>query len=115
MRQLAAVLLLLPLLAFPQGTVVQSTTTTVTGTAGPLVCVMRNSSPALPTGVHVECAVSGSVKMTFDVVVSAGNNGAVGSYSEGSDIVTWLVKLPTEPGPYSWQMVANGVLKTGTF
>jgi len=103
------------LVAQTPGTVSQATTSTVTGTAGTLTCTLTNSSPALPSGVHVACSVSGAAVLVMDSVVTAGNNGMVGSFTQTGNTVTWIVTLPTAGGSYNWQMAANGVGKTGAF
>ena len=98
------------------GTVVKSTTSTssVVGTAGSLACTLTNTSPALPTGVHVVCINSGNTILVMDSVIPVGANGMVGSMTVSGNSVSWLVNQPVA-GPYAWQMVANGVSGSGTF
>lgn len=97
------------------GTVAQSTTSNVVGTAGTLVCTLTNSTPALPSGVHVVCTVGGAAALTLDSVVPTGTNGMVGSFANAGNTVTWIVNQPTGQANFSWQMAANGVGKSGTF
>lgn len=99
----------------PAGTVVQSTVSNVLGTAGALTCTLTNSTPVLATGVHVVCTISGAAVLVMDSVVPTGTNGMVGSFSTAGNTITWIVNQPTGSGPYSWQMAANGIAKTGTF
>lgn len=96
------------------GTVSQSTTSSVVGTAGTLVCTLTNTTPALPTGVHVVCANSGASVLVMDAAIPVGPNGIVGSMTLTGNSVTWSITQPVV-GPYSWQMAANGVAKSGTF
>jgi hypothetical protein len=111
-------IVLLSALAFaqpPAGTVTTTTTANVVGTAGTLVCTLTNTSPALPSGVHVACSISGASVLSMDSVVPTGTNGMVGSFGSGGNTITWIVNQPTGQTAYSWQMAANGVGKTGTF
>ena len=109
------ILLALSALAFGQtGTVSQSTTSAVVGTAGALVCTMTNTTPALPTGVHVACSNSGAAVLMMDAVIPVGPNGIVGSMTLTGNTITWSVTQPVA-GPYAWQMAANGESKSGTF
>jgi hypothetical protein len=103
------------LLAQTPGTVSQSTVSNVVGTAGPVVCTLTNSSPALPSGVHVVCTNAGAVVLTLDAVVVPGTNGLAGHFGVGGDSVTWLVNQPSGQTMFSWQMAANGVSKQGAF
>lgn len=96
------------------GTVTQSTTSSVIGTAGPLVCTLTNSSPALPSGVHVVCINNGASVLVMDSAIPVGQNGMVGSMALGGNIVTWIVQQLTA-GTFTWQMAANGVGRSGTF
>jgi hypothetical protein len=102
------------LLAQTPGTVAQSTVSNVVGTAGPIVCTLTNSSPTLPSGVHVVCTNAGASVLVRDSVVPSGTNGMVGSFGLAGNIITWIVNQPAA-GPYAWQMAANGVGKQGTF
>lgn len=98
------------------GTVTQSTTSNVVGVASTVSCVLSNTTPVLPSGVHVVCTVSGANALTMDSVIPASNpNGLVGSFTNAGNTVTWLVNQLAGQSNYSWQMVANGVSKTGTF
>ncbi len=113
--KLAILILFAASLALAQtGTVSQSTTSNVVGTAGGLVCTLTNSTPALPTGVHVACLNAGASVLLMDAVVPVGPNGMVGSMTLAGNTVTWIVTQPAA-GPYAWQMAANGVNKSGTF
>ena len=113
------ILLFVSVLAFGQtqtpGTVAQSSTSNVVGTAGPLVCTLTNTSPALPSGVHVVCSISGAAVLTIDSVVPTGTNGMAGSFGSAGNTITWIVNQPAPTTSYSWQMAANGVSKQGTF
>ena len=115
MKLLIGFLFSLSVFAQAVGTVAQSTQSTVTGTAGPVVCTLTNSSPALASGVHVTCTNSGASVLVMDSVVPTGTNGMVGSFGMGGNTVTWIVNQPVASGPYAWQMAANGTGKTGTF
>jgi hypothetical protein len=99
----------------PVGTVTLSTTSSVVGTAGAVVCTLSNTTPTLPSGVHVACTIGGASVLVMDSVVPTGTNGMVGSFGSAGNTVTWLVNQPTGQTSYAWQMAANGVLKTGTF
>ena len=99
----------------PTGTVTQTATAMVTGTAGTLVCVLSNTTPSLPSGVHVSCTNSGATVLTLDSVVPTGTNGMVGSMGIAGNSITWLVNQPTGQTSFTWQMAANGVGKSGTF
>lgn len=103
------------LLAQTPGTVAQNTVSNVVGTAGPVVCTLTNSSPALPSGVHVVCTNAGVTVLVMDSVVPTGTNGMVGSFSLAGNIITWMVNQPTGQTTVAWQMAANGVSKSGTF
>src|SRR5450759_5240422 len=113
------ILLFVSALAFGQtqtpGTNAQSSTSHVVGPAGTLTCTLTNSSPALPSGVHVVCSISGAAVLTMDSVVPTGTNGMVGSFGSAGNIITWLVNQPQGQTAYAWQMAANGVSKQGTF
>lgn len=115
MKSIIALLILSASLAAQTGTVAQNTVSNVVGTAGTLVCTLTNSAPALPSGVHVACTSSGAPVLTLDSVVPIGTNGMVGSFSTAGNMITWLVNQPTGQTTYAWQVVANGVGKTGTF
>lgn len=103
------------LLAQTPGTVAQSTVSNVVGTAGPIVCTLTNSSPALSSGVHVVCTNAGASVLVMDSVVPSGTNGMVGSFGMAGNTVTWIVNQPLAGPSYAWQMAANGIGKTGTF
>lgn len=116
MKPIFAVLILTASLAAQTaGTVAQNTVSNVVGTAGTLVCTLTNSAPALPTGVHFACTSAGASVLTLDSVVPTGANGTQGSLGLAGNIITWMVNQPTGQTTYAWQMVANGVAKTGTF
>ena|ERR1035437_6470555 len=99
----------------PAGTVAQSTLSNVVGTAGTLTCTLTNSSPALPSGVHVMCSISGAAVLTMDSVVPTGTNGMVGSFGSAGNTITWIVNQPAQASTFAWQMAANGASKQGTF
>lgn len=85
---------------------------TVTATAGNVTCAISN--PAIPA-FHTECKVDGNVVLTQDVTPAVGvTNAAVGTFKEGTNIITWLVQQPTA-GKLTWQVVANGTQQSGTF
>lgn len=115
MKLLLGFLCIVSLLGQTPGTVAQSTTSNVVGTAGSIVCSLTNSSPALATGVHVACTNSGASVLVMDLVVPTGTNGMVGSFGMGGNTVTWLVNQPVAGGAVAWQMAANGTGKSGTF
>src|ERR1039457_5100111 len=89
------------------GTITQSSTSNVVGTAGTLVCTLTNTTPVLVTRVHVACVNSGASVLVMDSVVPVGSNGMVGSMTLTGNTVTWLINQPTVGGLYSWQMAAN--------
>ena len=115
MKLLLSLLFAASLWAQSPGTVAVTTTSTVTGTAGSVVCTLTNSTPTLATGVHIVCASAGATVLTMDSVVPTGANGMVGSFLLAGNSVTWIVNQPTGQTMYSWQMAANGVGKSGTF
>lgn len=99
----------------PPGTVTSTSAATVTAATVTVTCVMTNSSPALPSGVHVVCKIAGNTVLTMDSVVGAATNGVVGSFTNAGDTITWLLTQLAGQTLISWQMVANGVSKAGTF
>lgn len=105
------VLLAFALKAQTTGTVSEATLRTVTATAGPLVCVFTN--PATPE-FTMTCAVSGQVKLTQTATPAVGTGGIVGSYVEGAESITWIVRQPTA-GTVVYDIAANGVRRTGSF
>lgn len=112
---IAVLLTTIALFAQAPGTVAQSTVSNVVGTAGTLTCTLTNQSPAVPSGVHVACSISGASVLVMDSVVPTGTNGMVGSFGSAGNVITWIVNQPTGQTLYSWQMAANGVSKQGTF
>lgn len=115
MKLLIGLLLALSLCAQTTGTVAQTSTSSVIGTAGTVICTLTNSTPALPSGVHVVCTNAGASVLVMDSVVPTGTNGMVGSFGLTGNTVTWIVNQPTAGGPWAWQMAANGAGKSGTF
>lgn len=115
MKLTIALLISASLAAQTVGTVAQNTVSNVVGTAGTLACTLSNITPALPTGVHIACTNSGASVLTLDSVVPTGTNGTQGSLGLAGNIITWMVNQPTGQASFAWQMVANGVGKTGTF
>lgn len=114
-------LLLLAAVAFGQqtpGTVTSNSVSNIIATAGTISCTLTNTTPALASGVHVTCTVSGALVLSMDVVVAAGTNGSLGSFTTGGvggDIVTWQVNQVAGQPLITWTMNANGVGKSGTF
>lgn len=106
-------LLLLAVAAFGQtaGTVSEAVQKTVTATAGPLTCVFTN--PNTPE-FTMTCSVSGTVKLTQTATPAVGAGGVVGSYVEGPESITWIVRQPTA-GSVTYDIAANGVRRTGSF
>lgn len=87
-------------------------TTTVTATAGALVCTFTN--PAMPQ-IHVECANSGTMVLKEDVTPPVGPaQGFVGSFSLSGNSVTWIIAQPTA-GTVTYQIAANGVSGSDKF
>jgi len=116
MKHLIAFLFAASLLAqAPAGTVAQSTTSVITGTAGGVICTLTNTTPALPSGIHIVCTSGGAMVLTLDSVVPTGTNGLAGSFGLSGNTITWLINQPTGQTAYSWQMGANGTAKSGTF
>ena len=114
MKLLPALLLLLAAAARAQtaGTVTQTALTTVTATAGAIVCVFTN--PARPT-IHTACAQSGATVLTMDATPATGStSGAVGSINLAGNSVTWIIQQPTA-NAITWQIAANGTSASGTF
>lgn len=97
----------------PLGTVSQVTTSTVTATAGSVVCALTYAAPPPPAGVHTECKTAGVTVLTLDSPVPAGTNGMVGKFAKQGNLITWTLTLSTST--VSWQISANGTAKTGTF
>jgi len=93
------------------GTVSEAVQKTVTATAGPLVCVFTNPNP--PEFV-MTCRVGGVLKLTQTATPAVGAGGVVGSYVEGPENITWIVRQPTA-GTVSYEIAANGVRRTGSF
>ncbi len=115
MRQTILALLIVPAALWGQavGTVtVSSTISAVAGTGTSAVtCVMSNPAPP---GVHMTCAIGATVVLTQDTTPAVGaTNGAGGSFVSSGNTVTWLIQQPTA-GTFTWDIVANGVRKTGT-
>jgi hypothetical protein len=94
-----------------------TTTGAVTGTAGTVTCSFSNQSPPAAAGVHINCVVSSGIgQMSQDSVVPIGSpNGIAGSFNANGNSVTWILLQPTAAGPVSWQVAANGTMKSGTF
>ncbi len=96
------------------GVISKTTVSTISATAGTVVCTFTNQNPALPTGVVVSCK-AGTAGMDQTSVVPVGNtSGIVGSFHSGTDAVTWMLKQPTA-GTVTWDVAANGVSQSGTF
>lgn len=112
----ALFLCLVPLVASAQtpGTIAKTTVSTVTATAGTVSCTFTSQSPALPTGVGINCK-SGTASLSQTSVVPTGNtSGIVGSFNVGPDAITWLLTQPTA-GVVTWEIAANGSSRSGTF
>jgi len=109
--------MMLTFAAFAQstGTITTSSVTSVTGTAGPVVCTLTSTTPAPASGVHVTCTSSGVLALTMDAVIAPGTNGMVGGFTVGLNTVSWLVTKPSTSEPYTWQMAANGKGASGVF
>jgi len=97
-------------LAQQPGTV--TVTNTVAAVAGPITCTLSNPSPP---AFSMACTASGGATLKQDATPAIGpTSGIVGSFNVGADAVTWIVKQETA-GAVTWQVAANGVLKTGSF
>lgn len=110
MRLLAALIVYISY-AQSTGTVAETTLRTVTASAGPLVCTFTNPSPP---AFEMRCTVGGTVKLQQTATPAVGAGGVVGSYSEGAEIITWIVTQPTA-GTVNWDIAANGARRTGVF
>ena len=107
-------LLFFAALAFGQAPGTITIASSITAVAGTVTCTVSSSIPAAAGGVHFACK-DGTGSLTQDAVIPVGStSGIVGSFNSGSDAVTWIVQEPTA-GVISWQIAANGVMKTGTF
>lgn len=98
------------------GSVTETSLKTVTAAAGTgstaVICVFTN--PATPT-VHTECRIGAALVLTQDSTPAVGaTNGAVGSFVNAGNSVTWMVQQPSA-GNVTWQIAANGTMKSGTF
>jgi len=110
MKPLLALLLALP--AFAQQGTITRTASTVTATAGPVVCKFTH-----PKNTHVllNCTVAGTVRRKDDMTPSpASLTGAVGSVTEGNASVAWSVQQSV-PGTFTFDIQANGTRSFGTF
>lgn len=104
------------LLAQTAGTITQTVTSTIQATTPTVSCKLTNSTPIAPAGVHVDCFIGANKVLAMDVNVTPGSpNGAVGSFTNAGDSVTWILTLSGAAGPYAWQIAANGTSKNGTF
>jgi len=95
--------------------ITQTTVSNGTAVSGPVTCVLSNNSPALPSGVHAACSVSGALSLVMDSVITPGNNGTVGSFTISGVTISWLVTQPTGATAVTWQMTTGTVTKTGVF
>jgi len=87
-------------------------TNTVTAVAGPVTCTLSNPSPP---AFSMMCSAGSGALMKQDATPAIGpTSGIVGSFNVGPDAITWIVKQEVA-GTVTWQVSANGVLKTGTF
>jgi hypothetical protein len=112
MRRLIALLALCAAAQTP-GTITIGTTVVATAGSGAGSVSCTFSNPASPT-VHTACT-SGTATLSQDSTPAVGStNGAVGSFVNGSNNVTWIIQQPTA-GSVTWQIAANGTSKTGTF
>ena len=93
------------------GTIVVTTLRTITATSGPLVCTFVNLSPP---SFDLECTINGTTKLKQTATPAIGTGGVVGSYSDGAEIITWIVTQPTA-NVVNWDIAAKGVRQTGSF
>lgn len=100
---------------------VVNVSTTVTATAGAsgdsnrITCVLTPGTPG-SGAVGSACSVGSVLIQSSDNRPVPGVlNGWVGSVTVGNNSVTWLLKQPAAGGPITWEIAANGVMKTGTF
>lgn len=97
------------------GTVTSTSTSSVTATTATVSCVLTNTIPSLPSGIHAVCKIGSATVLTMDIVIAQGSNGSVGAFVNGSDNVTWIVNQAAGTTVITWQIAANGVAKSGTF
>lgn len=87
-------------------------TNTITAVAGPVTCTLSNPSPP---AFSMACSAGSGALMKQDATPAIGPaSGIAGSFNVGPDAVTWIVKQEVA-GTVTWQVSANGVLKTGNF
>ncbi len=111
MKRLVALVLALSAFAQSPGTITR-TASTITATAGPVVCKFTH-----PKNAHVigTCTVAGTKRRVDDMTPSAASQtAAVGSATEGVNSVAWNVQQPM-PGVWTYEIQANGTRSTGTF
>jgi hypothetical protein len=102
------------LLAQGAGTVVVSTTVTATAGSGgsSVACVLNGSAKPL---IHATCSIGSATVLTEDATPGAvPASGTVGSFTNAGNTITWSLQQ-TSNGDVQWQVVANGVSKSGTF
>lgn len=95
------------------GTITKTTTTTVTAVAGGVTCVFTSQTPALPTGVSVQCTGGGASYHSSGTVPVGNASGLVGDFTASGDSVTWILTQASGQ-PIQYQIAANGKMDTGT-
>lgn len=88
-------------------------TSTITATAGSLVCIGTPTIAASVSTMHMRCSEGATVLHESDYTVTAPGS-VVYSIGRGADTITWLL-TKGNPAPDQWQVSANGVSKTGNF
>lgn len=99
------------------GTVVVQTTIVATAGSDPATAVTCTITP-MPDlkGADMTCRIGAAIVQTASITPPVGAGAGVqGSCVQGTNNVTWLLTRPTATGTASWQVVANGIGKSGAF
>jgi len=99
------------------GTVTVNSYYTITAATSTIKCVLHRKSAEV---ANINCTVAGVSMMSATMTLapstsSTPGNGAVGSYVNAGNNITWIVSQPMGQTLLSWQMAANGTQKSGTF
>jgi hypothetical protein len=88
--------------------VTRTSSTVVTATAGPVLCVFTAQTPTAPTGVHAVCSTSGVIQLTMDTVIPVGStNGIAGTYAPTGGTISWIFTQATITAPITYQVAAT--------
>ena len=101
----------------PPGSITVTTTVVAAAPAGQasgtqVSCTFSNANRP---SIHTTCALGGTIYLVEDATPAVGStNGTVGSFTVGTNAVTWILQQPTA-GNVTWQIAANGTSQSGTF